>query len=107
MTKSERKDKFSNKSPCELTVMNMDRSCGLDGCPNCKFGKVKEYKHVFTKLKIIAVCKAPFPGGLSKKTERPLALVYECQKCFEKFWYHTTKGHKETLEYLLAEGIIK
>ncbi len=98
---------FSNNSPCELIVQNMDRSCGLDGCPNCGFGEVKEWIHVFSKLKIIAICQAPFPGGLSKKTERPLALVYECQKCFEKFWYHTNQCHKETLEELLNEGRIE
>ena len=101
------KKKFSTKIPFELTVQSMDRSCGLDGCPNCEYGKVKEWIHVWSKLKIVAICQAPFPGGLSKKTERPLALVYECQKCFEKFWYHTDKHHKQTLEYLLNEGAIK
>ncbi len=99
--------RFSTKQPCELTVMNTDRGCGLDGCPNCGFGKVKEWKHVFSKLKIIAICKAPWVGGLSKKSARPLAIVYECQKCFVKSWYHTTKHHKETLEELQNEGLLK
>ena len=104
-----KKKKFPNKSPCELTVQNMDRACGIDGCPNCHY-KENERFHEFRfmrMVKILAICKAPWVGGLSKKTERPLAIVYECPKCFEKFWFHTTKGHKETLEYLLSEGVIK
>lgn len=90
-----KKKPFADKAPCDLTTMNMDRSCGLDGCPNCEFGKVKEWKYVYKKLKIIAICKAPWVGGITY--ERPLAIVYECQKCFETFWYHTTESHKELL----------
>jgi hypothetical protein len=99
--------RFSTKQPCELTVMNMDRGCGLDGCPKCGFGEEKDWKTNWNKLKIVAVCKAPWVGGLTKKLARPLALVYECQGCFEKSWFHTTKGFKETLEELRHEGIIK
>lgn len=96
--------KFPTKSPCELTVRKMDRSCGLEGCPNCEYGKLEEWKHDKKRLKIIAICKAPWVGGFTQ--QRPLAIVYECQKCFKIFWFHTTKSHKESLESLLNEGLL-
>lgn len=99
--------KFSNKSPCELIVENMDRSCALSCCPECAFDFEVKNCYWFKQVKIIAICKAPWIGGFSKKTERHLAIVYQCSNCFQYFWFHTTQGHKETLEDLLNEGIIK
>lgn len=86
----------------------MDRSCGTDGCPNCHY-KENESSHQFRfmrMVKILAICKAPWVGGFSKVSARPLAIVSECPKCFDKFWYHTTKSHKECLEGLLNEGVM-
>jgi len=101
-----KKLKFSNKSPCQLVRNNMDRGCALDGCPKCGHKEINsKYIGWERTLKIICICKAPWVGGITGN--RPLAIVYECQKCFEYSWFHTTKGHKDTLEELLNEGIIK
>lgn len=96
--------KFPIKSPVELITDNMDRSCALDECPGCEFYFDVRDCCWFLSVKIVAIGEAPWVGGASEK--RPLAIVYQCPSCFEYFWFHTTEGHKETLENLLNEGLI-
>lgn len=91
---------FKTNSPCELTTSNMDRSCALDGCPNCDYKGKDEYWA--KNINIVAICQAPWVGGIAEK--RPLAIVYECKKCFEYFWFHTTESHKKSLERLYEES---
>lgn len=96
--------KFSNKSPVELTRQNMDRSCALCNCPDCDFNFRDDNHYWFKRVEIVAICEAPWVGGTFEK--RPLAIVYQCPKCFEYFWFHTIESHKDTLEDLLNEGMI-
>jgi len=96
---------FPKITPCELTTDNMDRCCALDNCPGCDFDLENHCMCWFKKLKIVAICEAPWPGGFNK--ERTKAIVYECPNCFEHFWFHTDIHTKQHLEDLLNMGEIK
>ena len=67
-------------------------------CPHCDFspgcklenGKLVDREKVGT---VIGISTKPY---ISSK-EHPMAVVYECNRCFQKYWIHVTEEHAFSL----------
>ena len=95
------KEIFLSDASYNLVKSNYDAGCALGICIHCE-EKLGANRYWFKNVDILAICEAPWCSGLIEK--RPLAIVYECNHCFEYSWFHTTERHKEALEELYKES---
>jgi len=74
-------------------------------CPSCQQIPIDKekcfYLSPFEQI-FIGIADAPF-GAENKE----VAVIFECQKCFKKYWFHWTKNAAEDLLYTQCKGAKK
>ena len=56
-----------------------------DECPSCDFQPAKGHNHPYNF--VVGFRENP-PSKSSDPIRRPYALVVQCPKCHQKFWFH-------------------